>query len=114
MVNPHRGELEVTLADKSYSAKVTLDSIVRMEQALGMSIVRIAQCLANAEMTVDQIVQVLVIAVRGGGNKIDKKQMQSIVWEAGLIQAMAVCGEILSSILGVEDDEGNVEGTESE
>lgn len=93
--------------------KVNLDSIVRIEQSLNVSIVKVAQMLASAEMTVEQICQVLLIAIRGGGNKLDKKDVQNIVWEAGLVQAMAVCGEILSAILGGES-EGNVEGAGSE
>lgn len=113
MTNPHRGELEVQLGEKTYQAKVTLDSIVRIEQALGVSIVKVAQMLANAEMTVEQIIQVLLIALRGGGNKLEKKDMQAIVWEAGLVQSMAVCGEILSAILG-GNEEGKAEGTGSE
>ena len=112
MTNPHRGELEVNLAEKTYKVKVNLDSIVRIEQSLNMSIVKVAQMLANAEMTVEQICQVLLIAIRGGGNKLEKRDIQSIVWEAGLVQAMAVCGEILSAILGGES-EGNAEGVES-
>lgn len=92
---------------------MTLDSIVRIEQSLNMSIVRVAQQLAGAEMTVEQICQVLLIALRGGGNKLEKRDIQNIVWEAGLVQAMAVCGEILSAILG-GDDEGNAVGAGSE
>lgn len=113
MTNPHRGELEVNLAGKTYQAKITLDSIVRIEQSLNVSIVKVAQLLANAEMTVEQICQVLLIALRGGGNKLEKKDIQNIVWEAGLVQAMSVSGEILSAILGGET-EGNVEGAGSE
>lgn len=108
MVNPNRGELEVKLAEEVYQAKVTLDSIVRMEQSLGMSIVRIAQNLAAAELTTEQISTILLISLRGGGNKLDKRDVDRLVWNSGLVASMAVVGEILSAVLG-GDGEGNVE-----
>ena len=38
MTNPLRGTIKVTLADKEYNARLTIDSIVQIEQAVGMGI----------------------------------------------------------------------------
>lgn len=99
MNNPNRGEHLVELAGKQYKTKLNLDSIVRIETATSSSIVRVAQRLAQGDLMTKEIAAILLIAIRGGGNDIDEKTIEKIVWEAGLVEAMTVCGTLLTNAL---------------
>lgn len=64
-----------------------------------MSIVNIAQKLSSGSLLTNEIVVILITAIRGGGNDISDKEMNKIVWDSGLVEAMTVCGAILTNAL---------------
>lgn len=112
--NKFRSEVEVTLADQTFTARLSLDGIVRVETALQRSIIQVAQRLSATEMTVGELIVILYQGIKGGGNDVDEKKIKDLISEAGLITAMAVAGEIVVAAIGVGDDEGKGLGTESE
>lgn len=112
--NKFRSEIEIDLAGQKFNARLSLDGIVRVEQALGRSIIQIAQRLSATEMTVGELIVILLQGIRGGGNDVNEKKIKDLVSDAGLISAMAVAGEIVVAAIGVGDDEGKDQGTENE
>lgn len=110
MTNPHRGEVNVSLAGQTYKTKLNLDAIARVETQLGRSIVKVAQRLAEGDMTTNEIAIILHKAIRGGGTNIDLKEVNALIWDAGLADAMKAVGEVIASVFGVQDDSGNVDG----
>lgn len=111
MTNPHRGEFLMNLAGQEIKTKLNLDSIVRIEAALNASIIRTMQKLASTDMRADELITVLHVAIRGGGNDWDKKKVSALVWEAGLVESMKACAEVLSFSL-VSSESGNDEAAE--
>jgi|TARA_Y100000015_G_C2325928_1_gene58890 hypothetical protein len=113
MVNPQRGELQVKLGKELLKARLTIDALIRIENANRCSIVQTAQKLGEGKATITEIVNVIQPALKGGGNNLDQKDVSKMVWEAGLIEGMRVAGEILTVALnsGVPD-EGNEEAEE--
>jgi hypothetical protein len=112
MSNPKRGQIEINLAGNTYKTKVTLDAIVRIENAVGCSIIKVAQRLSEGELTTTEIVSILTPIIRSGGNDLKNKEVMKIVWEAGLMESMKTVGEVISSALDTSDlgdDEGNVQ-----
>jgi DhnA family fructose-bisphosphate aldolase class Ia len=109
MTNPKRGELKIVLADKKFDARVTLDVIMRIERSLGKGIVKIAQSMSEADVSVTDIVAILTPVIRAGGNDVSEKDVGEAIWDAGLAQGIAVCGEVLGQALGAGGDEGNEE-----
>jgi len=108
MTNPKRGELEITLGEKKFKGKVTLDVVMRIERQMGKGIVKIAQSLSEAEFTIEQIVGVLTPVIRAGGNDIKESDIKDALWDAGLVSGIQACSEVVASVLGVnEADEGN-------
>ena len=85
---------------------------MRIEQSVGMGIVKIVQALSEGGLTTTQMVGILTPAIRGGGNDITEKDVGEAIWDAGLSESMRVIGEIASVILGAGGDEGN--GDEAE
>ena len=108
MVNPQKGEIQIKLGDELLKARLTIDALIRIENANGSSIVQTAQKLSEGRATITEIVNVIYPAIKGGGNKVDQKDVVKKLETAGLINGMRVAGEILTVALnsGLKD-EGN-------
>ena len=52
MTNKFRGELKVNLNNKDYDTRLTLDGIMRIEQATGRPILKLATELMNSNLSV--------------------------------------------------------------
>lgn len=107
MTNPHRGEVNVTLAGQTYRTKLNLDSIARLETQLNRSIIKVAQTLSAGDMTISEMAAILHKAIRGGGHDMDIKQVNQLIWDAGLPEAMKAVAEVVGGIFGVSDELGN-------
>ena len=113
MSNPKRGELEIVLGEKKYNAKVTLDIVMRIEQACNKGIVKITQSLSEGELTTSQMVSILTPVIRAGGNDINEKEVGVALWGAGLADGMKAVGEILALVLSSGGDERNEKQAEA-
>jgi hypothetical protein len=113
MVNPHRAEAELKLAGETYKAKMSLDSIIRVEKKMGMSILKVAQNLSQGNLTTEQIIGILTVAIRSGGKDVTDKEVKQIVEDAGLIASLSACEKSLVAALG-DATSGNEEEAESE
>tara|TARA_Y100000401_G_scaffold28672_1_gene20822 strand:+ start:141 stop:425 length:285 start_codon:yes stop_codon:yes gene_type:complete len=83
---------------------MSLDTIMKVESALDCSILKVGNKLANADMTLSQVIQVIYYALRGGGNDIKETDVKAIVSELGLIEAIKTAGELITMALKVDDD----------
>jgi|TARA_Y100000114_G_scaffold149650_1_gene164068 hypothetical protein len=110
MTNPKRGELPIVLGAKTYNGRVTIDSVLRIEQACGLSVLKIAQALSEGALTTTQIISILTPVIRGGGNDVNEKDIGNAIWDGGLAEAIKCVGEIVGVILSAGGDEGNDEG----
>lgn len=106
MTNPKRGEITLNLGDKVYNCKVTMDGLARIEQACGCGIVKILTKLTEGDLTTTQICNIMLPIIRSGGNDVSIKDVQAIVWDAGLAESMKVIGEVLATSLSSDDPLG--------
>ena len=75
-----------------------------------MSIVQTAQKLSEGKATIEEIINVLTPAIRGGGNDVDATKVKQMIWKGGLVNGMRCAGEILTTALNSGlDNEGNEE-----
>ena len=112
-VNPKRGELEIVLGSEKLKGKLTLDTIMRVESAVGVGIIEITRKLSEGILTLTEIISILTPVIRAGGNDVDEKEVGKIIYKAGYRAAMTEAGKVLMSILSAGDDEGNGEETEA-
>ena len=111
MTNKFRGELKVNLNNKDYDTRLTLDGIMRIEQATGRPILKLATELMNSNLSITDCVIVLSQAIRGGKNNMTQKEIGELVFDAGLTEGLRVTGEILANTItggksaDEEDDE---------
>ena len=109
MTNPKRGELKLSLGSQTYNARVTLDAIMKIEASCGMGILKVLTGLTEGNLTTTEVCNIILPVIRGGGNDFSMKDVQKIVWDAGLADSMKVAGEILSTALTGGQSEGNLE-----
>ncbi len=103
----------ITLGQKKYQGKVTLDIIMRIERGMGRGIVKIAQAMSEADITTEQMVAIITPVVRAGGNDIKESDIKKDIWDAGLSEGIRVSSEIIAQVLGVETNEGNDQQVEA-
>lgn len=103
-INRLRAEKILLFNDKEFKAKMSLDTIIRIEQALGCSILKLGNKLAQADITMTEIISVITLAIRAGGNNLQDKEVKGLVSEIGLLEAIKMAGELVTLALNVDDD----------
>jgi hypothetical protein len=91
------------------TARVTLDVLMRIEDACRCGILKVLARLTEGDMTTTDICNVLLPALRAGSNDIDAAGVKKLVWEGGLPDAMKAVGDLLSMALTGGNSEGNAE-----
>lgn len=104
-VNPIRAEKLLTLGDKTYKARVSLDTIKRIESTLGIGLMSVAQKLSTGEIMMDQMLSILYLSIRAGGNNVTENDINSLVNDSiGYVGAIKVTGELLALALDITTD----------
>lgn len=101
--NPIRAEKIINFGDKSYKARMSLDTIIRVEEALGCSILKIGTKLTQADLTMSEVIAILTLAVRAGGNDIKDNDIKQAVSEVGLVESVRMTGELLTLALNADN-----------
>ena len=64
----------------------------------------------GCKRTIEEIINVLTPAIKGGGNDVDATKVKQMIWKGGLVNGMRCAGEILTTALNSGlDNEGNEE-----
>ena len=90
----------MSLGDQTWTARVTMDGIARIEAACGTGIVKVLGRLTDGDLTTTEMCSILHPIIKGGGNDISMKDVQNAVWDAGLAETMKVVGEVVAVSLG--------------
>lgn len=112
-MNKFRGELKVNLKNKEYNTRMTLDGMMRIEQATGKPFLKLANGLMNSELSMTDMVTVMTQAIRGGGNNFEAKKVGEILYEAGITEAMRVTGEVLANAITGGEQQDNEKNEEA-
>jgi len=93
--------------DVNYQAKMSLDTIMGIESALGTSILKIANKLSAGELSLMEIITIMTLSIRAGGNDVKDADIKKIVSDLGLIESIKVAGDLLTLALntGEKEDE---------
>ena len=97
--------MQLSLGDQTWTARVTMDGIARIEAACGTGIVKVLGRLTDGELTTTEMCSILHPIIKGGGNDISMKDVQNAVWDAGLAETMKVVGEVVAVSLGGGSEE---------
>ena len=102
--NPIKAEKVLNFKDKTYKARMSLDTLMRIEEALGCSILKVGNKLSTADITLLEIINILTLSIRAGGNNVTENDVKGFVSEIGLVEAIKATGELLSLALNVDPD----------
>jgi len=93
--------------DVSYKAKMSLDTIMAIESALGTSILKVANKLSTGELSLMEIITIMTLSIRAGGNDIKDSDVKKLVSDLGLIESIKTAGDLLTLALdtGEKEDE---------
>jgi hypothetical protein len=99
MTNPLKGQVEVSLGTETYKCRLTIDSLIKIENELDMGILSIATKMSNADVRIYELLVVLRYALRGGGNDIDQKELFKMIEGAGIVEASKAVAQLLADVL---------------
>tara|TARA_R110000751_G_scaffold306719_1_gene426008 strand:+ start:688 stop:1047 length:360 start_codon:yes stop_codon:yes gene_type:complete len=111
MTNPLKGEIEIELGGQTYKCRLTIDSLVKIEDELDKGILELATDIAQAKVRVRTLLTVLRYALRGGGNDFDEKKIKELITKGGIISSSTVVAQLLADSL--TDPEEKEEGDSS-
>lgn len=97
--NPLKGEVLVKLADKDYKCRLTVDSIIRIEEELGEGILATAQKIGQADVRIKTLQICLRHALRGGGNDVQDSDVNKIIAQTGIVPIAAEVTKLLVATL---------------
>ena len=104
MANPMKGQIKLTLAGKDYTARLTIDSIIQIEQSVNCGIIKLANKMAEGDIAVSDLLNILLPALRGGGNDFQMKDVTKIVQDAGIVETTTSVASLLTSALVTSED----------
>ena len=105
MTNPLKGQIEVTLGSQTYKCRLTIDSLVNIEDELDTGILELAQNISQAKVRIRTLLVVLRHALRGGGNDFDEKKVGQIISNIGIITASTEVAKLLVATLNDNDSD---------
>ena len=103
MANPMKSAVEIQLGNKSYKARLTVDSIIQIENDVGCGIIKLATKMSEADIRMIDIISVLTPALRGGGKNIQADDVKKIVGDVGIVASATAVAELLTQSLVAED-----------
>jgi len=103
MANPMKAAVEIQLGNKSYKARLTVDAIIQIEEAVGCGIIKLATKMSEADIRMIDIISVLTPALRGGGKNIQAEDVKKIVGDVGIVASATAVAELLTQSLTAED-----------
>ena len=105
MTNPLKGEIEIELGGETYKCRLTIDSLVKIEDELDKGILELATDMGQAKVRLKTLLIVLKYALRGGGNDFDDKKIKEIIQSSSLIEASTVVAQLIADTLSDTDSE---------
>mgnify|MGYP003147944899 FL=1 len=105
MANPMKGQIKVKLGDKEYNARLTIDAIMQIEDAVGCGIIKLATKMADADIRMSDVVTVLLYALRGGGKDFQESDIKKIVQNTGIVESTAAMSTLIAQSLSSDSEE---------
>tara|TARA_Y100000004_G_scaffold54130_2_gene60286 strand:- start:4891 stop:5223 length:333 start_codon:yes stop_codon:yes gene_type:complete len=99
-----RAEKTLKIEDKEYKAKMTLDTILRIEESLDMSIYPLAKKFEEPSVRQKEVCAIIYCAIRSGGNDIKESDILRFISNVGIVEATKIAGQLLVLGLNVSVD----------
>ena len=104
-INKLKAEKILTFDDVEYKVRLSLDTIIRIEDKLGMGLFKFASNITQGDFTTNQIISILTVSIRAGGNDVRDNDIKKLIAKIGLIEAIKITGELITLALNVDDQD---------
>tara|TARA_R100001460_G_scaffold46203_1_gene83655 strand:+ start:3138 stop:3482 length:345 start_codon:yes stop_codon:yes gene_type:complete len=111
-INPLRAEKLLKFGEQEYKAKMSLDTMLRIEKALGFGLMRLAKRMAEADISMTEVITILHLAIRAGGNNVQEKDIRGLVTDIGIMEAIKMTADLITEALNFDDGEEKKSPTE--
>lgn len=102
MVNPMRGEVEITLDGVPHAARLTLGALAELETALQTgSLIEMAGRFEDGRFSASDVIAVIVAGLRGGGWRGSRDDLLSAEIDGGPVAAAKAAAQLLARAFGV-------------
>ena len=112
MTNPKKGQIEVELGGETYKCRLTIDSLIKIENECGQSIIQLAQKMSQADVKIFDLSTILRYALRGGGNDVQHKEVFKIIEDAGIIKVAGAVANLITATLHDPNQAAEAQGKE--
>lgn len=99
--------MTLKMGERQISGRMTLDTLMRIESSLGMSIVKAMRLVADGDLTTTQIIGILLPIVKAGDEHLGEPELKKIIWEVGVTEALREVAKVLMQALSAGSSEGN-------
>lgn len=100
-MNPHAGEVALTIDGVRHVAKLTLGALAELEAALGVgSLVELAERFETARFSSRDVLAVVVAGLRGGGWQGSARDLERAQFDGGPLGAAQVAAQLLVRAFG--------------
>lgn len=104
MVNPMRGEVEITLDGQGHAARLTLGALAELEAELGTgSLVEMAGRFESGRFSAGDVMAVVVAGLRGSGWAGDRADLLAADVAGGPVGAAQAAARLLARAFGTPD-----------
>jgi hypothetical protein len=102
MPNPRRGEVAIALGARRYTLCLTLGALAELEDAFSVAdLPALAERFASGRLSSRDLLKLLAVALRGGGQALDDDEVARLPLEAGGVEALAIAlGDLLAATFG--------------
>lgn len=98
MPNTHRGEIEATLAGKTYTLCLTLGALSELEVALEAgSLVGCLERFHAGRIKTSDLIHVIAAGLKGGGHEISAKDVADLPLEGGVESMIKIAADLLGA-----------------
>lgn len=107
MANPLKAQVDINLGGTDYAARLTIDSIIKIEEKVGCGILKLATRMGEADIRMVDLISVLTPALRGGGNDVKDHDVKLIIGEVGIVESAKAVAELLAQSLAPPSSDGD-------
>lgn len=102
MVNPHAGEVALTLDGQRHVAKLTLGALAELEEALGAgSLFDLVERFEGGKFSTRDVLALIVAGLRGGGWQGTSADLRTVEFAGGPVEAARVAATLLARAFAV-------------
>ena len=102
MVNPHAGEVALTLDGQRHVAKLTLGALAELEEALEVgSLLDLVERFEGGRFATRDVLALIVAGLRGGGWQGTAVDLRTVEIAGGPVEAARVAAQLLARAFAV-------------